>query len=188
MEVIREFAPSVLRDLERNHAVVYEPFDTSIAKLLTEGRRFWFIPSQQEEFLNLTSRPTQVAIFPDRRQFYVPGSNDLSLPRQIEALRVDMEEVIKNNNRMGIGGVEGIIGDVATHCGLVFKHLDTTGVRLHGRDYGFRYGRTDTPTVETRVAAVGNFSELSGLYIFHWPVNRDLQSIWVVRLLLPAPV
>lgn len=128
MEIVRDFAASTIRDIERNHGVVFDPLETSLALLVAANRPFESITNikiKNPDFMNLVSRPTQIAIFPDPEQFYVPGSDNKKLEWQRRLLKVDEAEVIRK--RWGIGGLELVIGDVATHAGLVFAYFDKTG-------------------------------------------------------------
>lgn len=185
--LVRNFTPGALKDLERNHGVVFDPLGASLAKLVIARKQFWHITNRDnQDFMNLVSRPTQIAIFPDRKQFYVPESNNLSLDNQRELLKVDLAEVVKR--KWGIGGVEEVIDNVATHAGLVFAHFDKTSgkVRLHGKDYEYRYGRTETPTVGSLVADVGSFYAGRGLSVNDWNRGEGFGLVWAVRLVVPA--
>jgi|SRR3989344_1867263 len=182
----RNFTSGALKDIKRAHGVVFDPFETSLAGLRVAKRPLW-ISYEGEEFMNLVSRPTQVAIFPHRKDFYVPESNNLSLPDQGQLLEVDLEEVIKK--KWGVGGMDFAIGDVATHAALPFAYLErpeSKGVRLHGRDYDYKFARTDTPTVGSRVASVGYFFDRRGLYVRDWRAGDGYGNVWAVRLGVPA--
>jgi hypothetical protein len=185
--VTRDFSKGARKDLERNHAVVFDPLETSLAKLKSARKPFWYITCQDNEgFMNLLSRPSQVAIFPEPEKFYIPESNNLSLKEQEDLVKVDQAEVLKA--KMGIDGVEEVIDNVATNAGLVFAHFDKTGgkVRLHGKDYGYRYTRTNTLTVGSGVAAVGSFRGGSGLFVSGWDADDGHSYVWVSRLVVPA--
>lgn len=187
--IVSQFNPAALRDLERNHAVILDPFETSLAGLVTARRPFWYITNRNNpDFMGLLSRPSQVVFFPEPRQFYVPDSNRMSLVQQRRCLATDAAEVLNNRKRTGIGGVNWFIGNVATHAGLVFAYLDKTHgqVRLHGRDYGYKYARTETPTVGSLVADVGGFGADDGLLVHGWNTGDGDVDLWVVRLGAPA--
>lgn len=185
--LVRNFTVGAVKDIEKNHGVVLNPLEASLALLVAANRPFWFIANRDKPgFMNLVSRPTQIAIFPDPKQFYVPESNDKNLEIQRHFLKVDEAEVIRK--KWGIGGLEAVIGDVATHAGLVFAYFDKTGrkVRLHGRNYGYRYARTETPTVGSCVAVVGGFDGTDGLDVDDWYRDRGLGFVWAVRLGVPT--
>lgn len=57
---------------------------------------------------------------------------------------------------------------------------------MHGVDYSYRYGRTDTPTVGSNVAAVGGFSEFHGLRVVGWNAADGNPGVGAVRLGVPA--
>lgn len=187
--IVGQFNPAALRDLERNHAVVLGPLDVSLAGLVAARRPFWHINNRSDAiFMGLRSRPSQVAFFPEPERLYVPGSNRKSLVEQEACLAADVAEVMNNRNKMGIGGVEWVIDNVATHAGLVFAYFDRSHgrVRLHGRDYGYKSARTETPTVGSVVAGVGYFDEIFGLGVDVWSRGDGGGSLWVVRLGVPA--
>lgn len=186
--IVRQFNPAALRDLERNHAEVLDPLNVSLAGLVAAERPFWHITSRDDpNFMGLLSRSTQIAIFPQPEDLYVPGSNNLSLAQQKESLAVDEAEVVRNSRKMGIGGLRLVIGDVATHAGLVFAYFDRSGgVRLHGADYGYRYARTETTTVGSFVADVGYFNEFDGLDVLDWLAGNGNPRVWALRLGVPA--
>lgn len=186
--VTREFSPGARKDLQRNKAYVFEdPLDTSLSRLVAANKPFGYITNRNDtNFMNTMSRPSQIAIFPEPARFYVPESNNLGLDGQKRRIREDMEEEIKG--RMRIGGVDMIMGDVATHTGLVFAYFDRNRrrVRLHGVDYGYNYARTETPSVGSDVALVGNFGEFHGLSVVGWPRGRGYGIVWALRLVVPA--
>lgn len=197
--MVREFSPGTLKDIERNHGVVFNPLESSLAKLVAAKKPFWgFKNRDNPDFMNLVSRPTQIAIFPEPQDFYVPESNNLHLDQQRELLAVDEIEVVKK--KMGIGGLRLIMGDVATHTGLVFAYFDRSeptdvmfaflyrsdGIRLHGADYDYRYARTETPTVGSRVACVGVFKKIAGLSVYDGHAGEGFRGVWAVRLGAPV--
>lgn len=188
----RKFSEGTLRDLRRNNAVVYNPEETvlrflRIAGFPRNGRKFRYRTSVYDEwFTGLLLEPSQVAIFPDPEQFYVPLSNDLSSGGQRLAQITDMEEVV--NKKMGIGGIESVMGDLPTHAGLIIAHLDKTDrqVYLHGKNYGKRTARTETRTINSETATVSwPFARL-GVEIGSYPLSPGNSNLWVVRLGVPV--
>lgn len=180
----RNFSPGALKDIERRHGEVFNPFKKSLKRLRAAKKPLWIV-YEGEEFMKVVSRPTQVVIFPTQ-EFYVPDSNKLSLADQKDLLEVDSEEIIKK--KWGVGGVDLVIGDVATHAALPFAYLERSGrrqVRLHGSDYGYRFARTDTPTVGSGVAHVGDF-RAAYLFVDYWRSGRGAVNVWAVRLGVPA--
>lgn len=187
IEVVRDFAPGTVKDIKRNHGVILNPLETSLARLVDVGRSFRYIVNRTDpRFMNLISGSTQIVFFPDPRQFYVPDSNRKNLAAQEALLAVDEAEVIRG--KWGIGGLKLVIGDVATHAGLVFAYFDKTGgkVRLHGGDYGYRFARTETPTFGSSVAGVGDFRKFRGLNVVVWRRGGGDGLLWAVRLGVPA--
>lgn len=188
LSVTRDFSPGALKDLKRNKAYIFEnPLETSLSRLVAANKPFGYITNRNDtNFMNTMSRPSQIAIFPQPARFYVPESNNLDLDGQKRRIREDIEEEIKG--RMRIGGVDMIMGDVATHAGLVFAYFDRNRrrVRLHGVDYGYNYARIEIPTPGSNVAHVGSFSGFSGLRVGGGGRGRGYVDVWALRLVVPA--
>lgn len=118
------------------------------------GRRFGYVSARGDILLKVPSIKTQVAIFPDPERFFVPNTgwkgfstrDDLAM--QEELTKKDAEEL---RERTGLEDLDEIIpSSAATLTQLTFLYFDRTtregkGVWLFGRDYGFRYGRTNHP-------------------------------------------
>ena len=85
-----------------------------------------------------------------------------------------------------VKGVEAIVGEAPDYVELVFAHLDATGVRLFGKDYDYRYTRTKTPTVGSRVADVGRFNADYGLHVDNLRRGSGNSHVWVSPLVVPV--
>lgn len=181
---IERFTPGARKDLERNHFAIYGFNPVSIGGLRADGRPFWYITYQGDRFMNLLSRPSQIAIHPDPEQFYLPDSNYKSLSEQEAMIEEYAHEVLRGKKK--IGGVEVIVGEAPDHVGVVFAHFDATEVRLHGKDYGYRYARTTTPTVGSGVAGVGSFGARGGLGVSGWGRVSGYGGVWAAPLVVPA--
>ena len=201
MEAPTHFSEATWNDLARNHAFILDIPDNQTNSLYGLARmnvRFWNIVHHRNSwFMGITARPTQVAIFLDKpSQTYVPGSAGLSLEEAKKRQVEDTEEVIKG--QMHIGGVEQVIGDVATHARIaVISGLG--GKLLHGGDYGHKSAITETltpvppTTAHPFVAIVGNWLSDYGLVVGEQLEDPSLVSnrtahmrTHTLRLLVPA--
>lgn len=184
LPVQREFSQRTREALERNCWLIYDPFDTSLNWLEQEGKPFrTIVTGGNFAMKTYSSRPSQVAILPD--QFYVPNSNLATIDTQRDLMAEDLR--VNINGQMGIDGVDMILGDAATHAGLVFAHLERTGIWLHlnGQD-GERYIRTDTHAAHYHNSIVGGVKDKSGLALIIESRKVGRNNIFVARLLVPA--
>jgi len=96
-----------------------------------------------------------------------------------------LEAVRKFSDGLNIPGVEAVLGEAADYTELAFTHLDKTGKRLFGSDYGFNYTRTQT-RVEGLVASVGDLYADNGLDVDNWnPTNRN-DNLFAAPLILSS--
>lgn len=95
--------------------------------------------------------------------------------------------VEKFSRDLNIQGAEAIIGEMPDYVELASTHFDETGVRLFGKDYGFDYARTITPTGGTDVASVGHFCADDGLGVCDWDRDDGGGGLFVAPLVVPKP-
>ncbi len=187
-----KFTIGAERDLRRNGFEIFDPFIASLSVLRAAGRPF-FIIDQDGEFMRLLPRPTQVAInpraltyHPDRPpQLYIPNSEGKNFEQQKEMVKQYAHEEVKG--RMKIGGVEAIIGDAPTHCGVAYAYYDRTGgIQLHGRDYRYDHVVTVTQGVtDLYYAAIGAWREVDGLEVLKIDPNFGYGKVKIAPLLVP---
>lgn len=183
LSAIERFSPEARTVLENAGYSIYGLTGQSIKTLREAGRKFWSTWHKGHDFENLASRLSEVAIHPDPEQFYLPNSNKKTLSQQEELVGRFSEQLRTDKE---IKGVEAIIGGVADYTELAFAHLDRTRERLFGEKYGYRYTRTNTPTVGSGVAIVGDFDARFGLYVSDWSRDDGDPRVWVSPLVVPA--
>jgi len=174
---IQRFSTEAREALEARGFVVYELTGQSIKSLRDQRHPFWSTwHKDYPQFEALPSRKSEVAIDPSK--LFIPRSNNKTLAEQLEAVR-------KFSDGLNIPGVEAVLGEAADYTELAFTHLDKTGKRLFGSDYGFNYTRTQT-RVEGLVASVGDLYADHGLDVDHWyPSNRH-GDLFAAPLVVPV--
>lgn len=149
--------------------VVYPFSGETIDTQRSNGRKFWYVASSQDDRLaSLPSITGDVAVDPRPGKFFLPRSNNLTLDQQVEMIAEYSHNL---QRRLGTDSIEAVMGEAPDYTALAFAHLDATGERFFGQRYDYRYARTQTPTVGSNVALVGNFNPADGLDVDHW--SRD---------------
>lgn len=170
--------------LEKEKYLIYPLTGQSIKTQEYAGRPFYSTwHNRNPDFEALASRNSEVAIRPD--QLFLPKSSGKSLDDQlgmVARMSADMSRQVR--------GAQPIIGEAPDYIELAFKHLDTTGQRLFGEDFGYGYARTVTP-VGGGVAIVGGFiaGRRGGLNVGSWLLDgKKLGGLWVrvAPLIVPA--
>ncbi len=149
--------------------VVYPLTGETIADQREKVRKFWYIAeSDNNSLLAVRSLQGDVAVDPRPNKFFLPKSNNLTLDQQLEMVA---EFSHKLQRRLKTDSVEAILGQAPDYTELAFTHLDVTSERLFGEKYDYNYARTQTPTVGSSVAIVGDFSADFGLRVNY--LRRD---------------
>ncbi len=189
---VERFSDEARSVLESKGFVVYTLTAESINSFRKQGRKFWSSwHNDYPEFEALISRVAEVAINPDPDRIFLKGSFAKDLSGQINMIAKLSQELQIGSNR--IPGVEAIMGEAADYTELFFKHLDSTGDYLLGEKYVqgdiWLFARTNTPTVNSGVASVGDFDKEAGLRILHTKMRRDgRDDLVAVPLLVPILV
>lgn len=183
LTTVRAFSPESRQALEAEGHVVYSFRGQSIEGMRKAGRPFWNIVDAGPQFLALPSRLIEVAINPDPKKFFLPKSNNKTLPQQEEMIAIYSEEL---RGKTGSKDIAAIMGEAPDYVELAFVHLDATRDRLFGERYDYRYARTKTPTVGSDVAVVGGFLAGHGLGVGGWDRDRGCDIVWAVPLVVPV--
>lgn len=181
---IKRFSGEAHQELEKRGFMVYElTGQESIKSLREQGFPFWttWHKDYQDypDFEAQTARASEVAINPDPRKVFIPGSNGKTLDQQLRM-------VSDFSRKLGVNGAIAEIGGVGDYVGVVAKHLNATGVRLFGEKYDYDYARTVTPTVGSSVAIVGCFSADRGLRVSHFGRGYGGYNVWAAPLVVPV--
>lgn len=153
----QEYRPFIKQEIDvliEDGVVILDLTEETIEDQQKAGRPFGYVSARGDILLKAPSIKTQVAIFRDPEKFFVPNTGwkgfctrpDLSSLEDLT--KIDAEKL---RERTGLEDLDEIIpSSASTLTELTFKYFDRTtkegkGVWLFGRDYGFRYGRTNHP-------------------------------------------
>lgn len=163
--------------------VIYSLNGETIHDQKLAGRPFWYIAESESGSLQeVHAMFSEIAIDPRPEKFFLPKSNNSTLDQQLEMIA---EHSHKLQRKLRTESVVAIMGEAPNYTQLAFAHLDATGVRLFGKDYGFNYARTITPTVGTRVARVGRFGADRGLRVDRWIRGGGHDRVFASPLVVP---
>ncbi len=178
---IKRFSGEARQELEKRGFMVYElTGQESIKSLREQGFPFWTTwHKDYPDFEAQTARASEVAINPDPRKVFIPGSNGKTLDQQLRM-------VSDFSRKLGVNGAIAEIGGVGDYVGVVAKHLNATGVRLFGEKYDYDYARTVTPTVGSGVAFVGYFHADYGLDVYYYDRDNGNSDVWAAPLVVPV--
>ena len=189
----QKFTPQERKVIENANGLIFSPTGLSIDAQRTrrkvQGKPAfwgWDMSDAGERLTAIPSKQVEVAIFPDPKEFFVPGSFEKSI--------VDQEKLAAEDaKRLGIPNVTQIIPDEAsTLTELAFQYQDETGNWLFGQEYAkaqglnWVYGGTKNPTDASgsNVARVGNAFPAGGLSVFRSPLE-GFRLVGAVRLVIP---
>lgn len=182
---IKRFSKEALDFLKKKELLHY-PFNAQSLKVQKlAGRPFWHIVDAGDNFLNLPSMQSEVAFNPFPDKFFLPKSNNLTLPQQQEMIA---EYSYKLQREYGSKEIKAVMGDAPDYTLAAFLHLDATQgkERLFGEKYGYQYARTKTPTGSSLVAVVGNFDADDGLDVDDWNADRGDDGVHAAPLVVPV--
>lgn len=178
---VKRFSGEARQELEKRGFAVYElTGQESIKNLREQGFPFWTTwHKSYPDFEAQTARASEVAINPDPKKVYIPGSNRTTLDQKLRM-------VSDFSRKLGIKGAIAEMGGVGDYVGVVEKHLNATGVRLFGEKYNYNYAQTVTPTVGSGVAVVGYFSADDGLGVRSYGRDNGYSLVWAAPLVVPV--
>jgi len=161
---------------------VYSLTGETIADQKEKGRKFCQITeSDNNTLLAVRSLMGDVAVDPRPDKFLLPESN-VTLDQQLEMVA---EYSHKLQRKLRTDTVEAIIGQAPDYTELLFAHFDAIGERLLGEKYGYNYARTQTPTVGSDVAHVGDFSAGNGPGVYNLHRDDGRAYVFAVPLVVP---
>lgn len=176
---IRRFSDEARARLEAEGYFVHTLTGQSIKTLKDAGRPFWSTwHNNHPDFETLASRSSEVAIRPD--QLFLPKSNGKTLNDQLSRVARVSADLSRQ-----VRGTQVIIGEAPDYVELAYNHLDLTGQRLFGEEFGYGYARTVTP-VGGNVANVGDFDAVNGLRVDGWRPDDGGDGLWAAPLVVPA--
>jgi hypothetical protein len=177
---IPQFSSYQLRRLEfERYDHIYTLTGRPIKEIMSNNvykQKIWGV---SEECLKYDTpvNPIQVAINP--RKLIFQKSDNKSAEEQIGLID-------KYSNRQDVPGVKAIMLEAPHVVELLLQHwLATEGECLLGKEHGYKFVRTSTPTGKDSFASAGCFSEALGLRVRSDPPfgNKDIVAL---RALVPA--
>ena len=182
---VKRFTDEAREALQKEGYRIHQLTGESIRTLRSGGRKFlstWHQEAQYEGFETLGSMHSELAIQPDPEKFLLHKSNNSTLEEQLEMI-AEYSHTLQRKLRDQ--ALEAIMGEAPDYSELAFVHLDATGVRLFGENYGYNYARTKTPTVGSHVALVGRFDAAIGLYVLDWHRGLSPSRVFASPLVVP---
>lgn len=181
----KRFSPDLAKSLEKKGFRIYTLTGQSIRSEREAGRKFWSTWHRDyPKFEALTSIHSEVAIDPNPDKFFIPKSNNQTLDQQLEMVADHSRKLQKSLT----SEVQAVMGQSPDYVDLTFSHLTTLKDikdRLFGEKYGYNYARTQTPTVESVVASVGDFGAAYGLSVSRWHRAGGYGVVFVAPLVVP---
>ena len=166
--ILSSLSPETQRLVEhmrRDGYAVYETTGRSPASLKSDGMRYWFL---NDRLTDITAPPALLAFKKAPSEFFLPGSQNIVHDEQVKLLPEEQVEVDKKYRGACLVVKEGKLPEWTE---VAFKHFKTTGVRIMGRDYGYRFTWTDTYENEkpgARRARFGRWAEGVGAHVSLW--------------------
>lgn len=161
---------------------VYETSGRTPGSLREEGMKYWYLNSGLE---NLTAGPALLAFKKAPKEFYLRGSQDIPWEDQLGLLG---DRRLKVERDYPGAGLITRVGHFPEWPELALVHFKATGVRIHGKDYGFNYTATDTYESEKQGAdraIAGYWDETNGFHGYFWHpdvVGPDLRLAPLVEI------
>lgn len=176
--------------LIKDGAVLYLPTGETINGQKQNNRPFWYVAGGyvidgRNRLLDFPSRPIEIAIYPDPERFFVPGSFDKSKAAQEDLLKEDCDQLRK---RTGLENLDQILPEASEATERIFNYFDEIRIRLLGKDYGYRWLRTNTPTNQSGsgFAGVGGFLDADGLVVGDFRRDGGRPALGAARWVVPA--
>lgn len=174
-------------------AVIYLPTGETIRAQESAGRPFGYVVDGykvdgRNRLTEFPSRRIEVAIYPNPERFFVPDTFSRTTEQQIALVEQDARSL---RERLGLPNIGEILPETSEATEVLFKHFDTTNVRLLGQDYikdgNWSYIRTSTPTNKkgSRVAYVGDCGADTGLFVDDWRCDWGRVGLGAARWVVP---
>jgi len=145
----------LVEHLGRDGYAIYETSGKTPRSLRVEGMKYWYLNPALED---LTVEPEILAFKKDPSELYLRGSDNIPFEDQVKLIP---EEQHKVDKEYPDAGLVVRVGHFSEWPELSLKHFKKTGVRIHGKDFGFNYTWTDTYESENR----GAVRAVAGLWI-----------------------
>ncbi len=179
---IQPFTTAEKKAFRKDGHIIY-PFSLQTIKTQEEARKpFHFQDNYGSKFKTTSSMVGEVAFIPNPKRFFIPGSNNKTYEQQEELVKL-YEKHLQKSLKLP-ENVRVVMGQAPDYTQLAFIHLEETGERLFGLEYGFNFTRTKTSISTHDVANVGSFYSTIGLHVYGWPIYGGLDKVFVVPLVV----
>lgn len=170
----------LVESLRNDGYAMYETTGRTPASLKSDGMSYWLL---NDKLTDVTAPPALLAFKTAPSEFFLPGSFDIHHDEQVKLLPERQAEIDKNYRGAGLIVREG---ELPEWTELALKHFKATGVRILGRDYGYKY--TWTKTYESkgsasRRAAFGSWDEKNGAGASLWDPDNVVPDLGLAYLL-----
>src|SRR3989344_5908059 len=128
----------LIERMEKDGYAVYQASGKTPESLREEGMRYSYLNPKLE---NLTAEPAILAFKIDPSQFYLQGSQNIPFEDQVKLLPEEQE---RGDKEYPSAGLIVRVGHFPEWPELALMHFKKTGVRIHGKDYGYNWTFTDT--------------------------------------------
>lgn len=155
----------LIERMEKDGYAVYQASGKTPGSLKEEGMRYSFLNPQLD---NLSAEPAILAFKKDPSQFYLRGSQNIPFEDQVKLLSEEQERVDKEYKSAGL---VVRVGHFPEWPELALMHFKKTGVRIHGKDYGYNWTWTDTYESDqqgARRAVAGCWDGADGFVGYFW--------------------
>lgn len=169
----------LVEHMEKDGFAVYETAGKTPGSLRGEGMKYWYLNPALED---LTAEPALLAFKKDPAEFYLRGNQNIPFEDQLGLLE---ERKLQNERKYPGAGLITRVGHFPEWPELGLKHFKATGVRIHGKDYGFNYTATDTYESEkrgARRAVAGYWHETYGFHGLLWGPDDVLPGLGLAPL------
>ncbi len=161
----------LIERMEKDGYAIYQAYGKTPGSLTEEGMRYSYLNPQLD---NLTAEPAILAFKIDPSQFYLRGSQNIPFEDRVKLLPEEQERVDKEYPSAGL---IVRVGHFPEWPELALMHFKKTGVRIHGKDYGYNWTWTDTYESDqpgARRAVAGYWNATNGFLGDFWdPGNVD---------------
>ena len=146
----------IVEHMQNDGYAVYETIGRTPASLRSDGMRYWYL---NKRLADVTTPPALLAFKKYTFEFFLAGSQNIAHREQVKLLPEEQRKVDEKYPGAGLVVREGKLPEWTE---IALKHLKETGVRILGRDYGYRLTWTDTYENEEPGALRAQFGNWTG--------------------------
>lgn len=171
----------LIERMEKDGYGVYQASSKTPGSLREKGMRYSYLNPKLED---LTAGPAILAFKIDPSRFYLRGSQNIPFEDQVKLLPEEQERVDKEYKSAGL---IVRVGHFPEWPELALMHFKKTGVRIHGKDYGYNWTWTDTYESDQQGAdraVAGYWAGTVGFYGYFWSPGVVFPSLRLAPLVV----